>query len=48
MPNRYSDKFVETGQEVERNFMITALVTQLNDLATKILEVEVQCNKKGR
>uniref|UniRef100_M1DVZ7 Putative plant transposon protein domain-containing protein n=1 Tax=Solanum tuberosum TaxID=4113 RepID=M1DVZ7_SOLTU len=36
------------NQEVERDFKLTALVTQLNVLATKISEVENQCKSQGR
>uniref|UniRef100_M1DKY0 Integrase core domain containing protein n=2 Tax=Solanum tuberosum TaxID=4113 RepID=M1DKY0_SOLTU len=42
------DKLVAAKQEFERDFKLTALVTQLNDLATKISEVEDQCRSKGR
>uniref|UniRef100_M1AX13 Uncharacterized protein n=1 Tax=Solanum tuberosum TaxID=4113 RepID=M1AX13_SOLTU len=40
-------KLVETNQEVERDFMLTTLVTQLNDLSTKISKVEDQCRSQG-
>uniref|UniRef100_M1DQH5 Integrase core domain containing protein n=1 Tax=Solanum tuberosum TaxID=4113 RepID=M1DQH5_SOLTU len=48
MADRNGGKLAETNQGVERNFMLTALVTQLDDLATKISEIEVQCKRKGR
>uniref|UniRef100_M1CER9 Uncharacterized protein n=1 Tax=Solanum tuberosum TaxID=4113 RepID=M1CER9_SOLTU len=41
-------KLVETNQGVEREFKLTALVTQLNNLASKISEVENQCKSQGR
>uniref|UniRef100_M1DDS1 Polyprotein protein n=1 Tax=Solanum tuberosum TaxID=4113 RepID=M1DDS1_SOLTU len=41
-------KLAETNQGVERDFNITALVTQVNNLATKISEVEDQCKSQGR
>uniref|UniRef100_M1DLS7 Uncharacterized protein n=1 Tax=Solanum tuberosum TaxID=4113 RepID=M1DLS7_SOLTU len=42
------DNSAETSQGVERNFELTALVTQLNKLSTKITEVENQCKSQGR
>jgi len=41
-------KPVEADQEVEGDFKIAALVSQLNDLTTKISEVENQCKRQGR
>uniref|UniRef100_M1DNS2 Integrase core domain containing protein n=1 Tax=Solanum tuberosum TaxID=4113 RepID=M1DNS2_SOLTU len=41
-------KSVEVNQEVEGDFKLTALVPQLNDLATNISEVETQCKRQGR
>uniref|UniRef100_M1DPL8 Polyprotein protein n=1 Tax=Solanum tuberosum TaxID=4113 RepID=M1DPL8_SOLTU len=38
----------ETSQEVERDFKLTALVSQLDELAIKILEVENQCKSQMR
>uniref|UniRef100_M1DSG8 Uncharacterized protein n=1 Tax=Solanum tuberosum TaxID=4113 RepID=M1DSG8_SOLTU len=38
----------EMNQEVERDFKLTTIVTQLNELATKISEVENQCRSQGR
>jgi len=40
------DHMAETNQEVERDFMLTALVTELDDLASKISEIEIQCKGK--
>uniref|UniRef100_M1DM33 Uncharacterized protein n=1 Tax=Solanum tuberosum TaxID=4113 RepID=M1DM33_SOLTU len=37
-----------TSQEVERDFKLTTLVTHLNELPTKISEVENQCKSHGR
>uniref|UniRef100_M1DCN8 Uncharacterized protein n=1 Tax=Solanum tuberosum TaxID=4113 RepID=M1DCN8_SOLTU len=41
-------KLAEMNQEVKRNLKLTALVTQLNDFATKISEAEDQCKIQGR
>ena len=41
-------KPVEAYQEVESNFIIAALVSQLKDLTTKISEVENHCDCKGK
>jgi len=40
------DHMAKTNQEVERDFMLTALVTQLDDLTNKISEIEIQCKGK--
>jgi len=42
------DNSAETGQEVERNFELTALVTQLNELSTKLSEVENKCKSQWK
>uniref|UniRef100_M1DH26 Integrase core domain containing protein n=1 Tax=Solanum tuberosum TaxID=4113 RepID=M1DH26_SOLTU len=42
------DNSVEMSQEIERDFEFTALVNQLNELSTKITEVENQCRNQGR
>uniref|UniRef100_M1D935 Putative plant transposon protein domain-containing protein n=1 Tax=Solanum tuberosum TaxID=4113 RepID=M1D935_SOLTU len=39
-------KLAEANQEVEGDFKLAALVTQLNDLATKISKVENQCKSQ--
>ena len=36
----------ETNQKVERDFMLAALITQLDYLTKKIMEIEVQCKRK--
>uniref|UniRef100_M1DTN7 Uncharacterized protein n=1 Tax=Solanum tuberosum TaxID=4113 RepID=M1DTN7_SOLTU len=41
-------KSAETSSGVERDFKLTALLTQLNELATKISKVENQCKSQGR
>uniref|UniRef100_M1DKS1 Uncharacterized protein n=1 Tax=Solanum tuberosum TaxID=4113 RepID=M1DKS1_SOLTU len=40
MAEENGSNLAETSQEVERDFKLTTLVTQLNELATKISEVE--------
>uniref|UniRef100_M1DY53 Integrase core domain containing protein n=1 Tax=Solanum tuberosum TaxID=4113 RepID=M1DY53_SOLTU len=42
------DNSAETSQEVEMDFELTALVSQLNELSTKITEKENQCRSQGR
>lgn len=38
----------EADKEVESGFMLTKMITQLKYFDTKIAELEVQCNRKGR
>uniref|UniRef100_M1DI27 Uncharacterized protein n=1 Tax=Solanum tuberosum TaxID=4113 RepID=M1DI27_SOLTU len=42
------DHMAEANQEVEKDFMLAALMTQMDELARKILEIEVQCKRKDR
>uniref|UniRef100_M1DSX1 Uncharacterized protein n=1 Tax=Solanum tuberosum TaxID=4113 RepID=M1DSX1_SOLTU len=35
----------ETNQEVENDFMLAALMTQIDELAKKMVEIEVQCKR---
>lgn len=41
-------KSVEADQEVEGDFKLNALISQLNDLTTEISEVENECKRQGR
>jgi len=38
----------EENQEVQKDFMMATLMTQIDELATKIVEIEVQCKRKDR
>jgi len=41
-------KIVEAGKEVDSDFTVVALVSQLNDLTIKISEVEDLCRHQGK
>uniref|UniRef100_M1DHA5 Polyprotein protein n=1 Tax=Solanum tuberosum TaxID=4113 RepID=M1DHA5_SOLTU len=38
----------EANQEIEKDFMLAALMTQMDELALKIVEIEVQCKRKDK
>uniref|UniRef100_M1BJ02 Retrotransposon gag protein n=1 Tax=Solanum tuberosum TaxID=4113 RepID=M1BJ02_SOLTU len=38
----------EANQEVEKDFMLAALMTQMDELAKNIVEIEVECKRKDR
>uniref|UniRef100_M1DAN1 Uncharacterized protein n=1 Tax=Solanum tuberosum TaxID=4113 RepID=M1DAN1_SOLTU len=38
----------ETNKEVERDFSLAALPTQLDEVTKKVMELDVQCKKKDR
>uniref|UniRef100_M1DBE8 Integrase core domain containing protein n=1 Tax=Solanum tuberosum TaxID=4113 RepID=M1DBE8_SOLTU len=38
----------ETNQEIETDFMLAALINQLDDLVKMMMEIEVQCKRKDR
>uniref|UniRef100_M1DXD2 Uncharacterized protein n=1 Tax=Solanum tuberosum TaxID=4113 RepID=M1DXD2_SOLTU len=40
------DHMTEVNQEVEKDFMLAALMTQMDELAKKIVEIEVQCKRR--
>uniref|UniRef100_M1DIE7 Integrase core domain containing protein n=1 Tax=Solanum tuberosum TaxID=4113 RepID=M1DIE7_SOLTU len=42
------DNMAETNQEVEKDFMLAALMTQMDELAKKKVEIEVPCKRKDR
>jgi len=42
------DHMAETNQEIERDFILAALINQLDDLAKTMMEIEVQCKRKDR
>uniref|UniRef100_M1DFT7 Uncharacterized protein n=1 Tax=Solanum tuberosum TaxID=4113 RepID=M1DFT7_SOLTU len=48
MAERSCAKFSESYQEVEGDLTLTALVIQLNNLATKVSKVENQCTSLGK
>uniref|UniRef100_M1DNB2 Uncharacterized protein n=1 Tax=Solanum tuberosum TaxID=4113 RepID=M1DNB2_SOLTU len=38
----------EINQEVEKDFMLAAVMTQLDELTKKMVKIEVQCKRKGK
>uniref|UniRef100_M1DKY5 Integrase core domain containing protein n=1 Tax=Solanum tuberosum TaxID=4113 RepID=M1DKY5_SOLTU len=42
------DQMAEMNQEVEKDFMLAALMTQMDELAKKMMEIEVQCKRKDK
>uniref|UniRef100_M1DZY2 Integrase core domain containing protein n=1 Tax=Solanum tuberosum TaxID=4113 RepID=M1DZY2_SOLTU len=42
------DHMAETNQEVEKDFMLATLMTQMDELAKKMVEIEVQCKRKDK
>uniref|UniRef100_M1DTA1 Polyprotein protein n=1 Tax=Solanum tuberosum TaxID=4113 RepID=M1DTA1_SOLTU len=42
------DHMAETNQEIERDFMLAALINQLDDLIKTMMEIEVECKRKDR
>lgn len=38
----------ETNQEVENDFMLAALITQMDELAKKMVKIEIQCKRKDK
>ena len=48
MAEESGGKSAMVNQEVEGDFLLVVLVTQLNDLATKFSEVQNQCKCQGR
>uniref|UniRef100_M1DVS7 Uncharacterized protein n=1 Tax=Solanum tuberosum TaxID=4113 RepID=M1DVS7_SOLTU len=38
----------ETNQEVETDFMLASLMTQMDDLAKKMVKIEIQCKRKDK
>uniref|UniRef100_M1DND3 Uncharacterized protein n=1 Tax=Solanum tuberosum TaxID=4113 RepID=M1DND3_SOLTU len=42
------DLMDESNQEVEKDFMLATLMTQIDELAKNVVEIEVQCKRKDR
>uniref|UniRef100_M1DQC4 Uncharacterized protein n=1 Tax=Solanum tuberosum TaxID=4113 RepID=M1DQC4_SOLTU len=38
----------ETNQEVEKDFMLAALMTQMDELAKNLVKIEIQCKRKDK
>uniref|UniRef100_M1DXV6 Retrotransposon gag protein n=1 Tax=Solanum tuberosum TaxID=4113 RepID=M1DXV6_SOLTU len=45
---RLLNQMAETNQEVEKDFMLAALMTQMDELAKKMVKIEVQCKRKDK
>uniref|UniRef100_M1DIJ2 Uncharacterized protein n=1 Tax=Solanum tuberosum TaxID=4113 RepID=M1DIJ2_SOLTU len=41
-------KMVETNQEVEKDFMLAALMAQMDQLAKKMAKIEIQCKRQDK
>uniref|UniRef100_M1DLZ7 Uncharacterized protein n=1 Tax=Solanum tuberosum TaxID=4113 RepID=M1DLZ7_SOLTU len=39
---------VETNQEVEKDFMLDALMAQMIELAKKMVKIEIQCKRQDK
>ena len=48
MAKKEDGNLVEANREVEGDFELTAFVSQLNNLTTRISKVENQCKRQGR
>lgn len=48
MTNRNCVELANSSQEIEREFILAALVKQLDEWTTKIKEVQIQCKRKER
>uniref|UniRef100_M1DBW0 Uncharacterized protein n=1 Tax=Solanum tuberosum TaxID=4113 RepID=M1DBW0_SOLTU len=40
------DNMTKMNQEAEKNFMMTTLMTQMDELAKKMVKIETQCKRK--
>lgn len=42
------NQMTKTNQEVEKDFMLTALMTRMDELAKKMVKIEIQCKRKDK